>query len=110
MAKTPVSFSGDLRGVAGGDSELGCLCGKAGTSHLCDGSAHSSGCVVNGSNIIHYPLSVCVCACGAGDSSGSRETPNLRGQDTLRATRGFPWRRHQLGPPQRRGVPRHQAG
>ena len=42
--------SGDLRGVAGGDGELGCLCGKAGTSHLCDGSAHSSGCVVNGSN------------------------------------------------------------
>ena len=40
--------SGDLRGVAGGDGELGCLCGKAGTSHLCDGSAHSSGCVVNG--------------------------------------------------------------
>ena len=37
--------SGDLRGVAGGDGELGCLCGKAGTSHLCDGSAHSSGCV-----------------------------------------------------------------
>ena len=36
--------SGDLRGVAGGDGELGC------TSHLCDGSAHSSGCVVNGSN------------------------------------------------------------
>ena len=31
--------SGDLRGVAGGDGELGCLCGKAGTSHLCDGSA-----------------------------------------------------------------------
>ena len=28
------------RGVAGGDGELGCLCGKAGTSHLCDGSAH----------------------------------------------------------------------
>ena len=27
------------------DGELGCLCGKAGTS---DGSAHSSGCVVNG--------------------------------------------------------------
>ena len=24
----------DLRGVAGGDGELGCLCGKAGTSHL----------------------------------------------------------------------------
>ena len=42
--------SGDLRGVAGGDGELGCLCGKAGTSHLCDGSAHSSGCVVNGSD------------------------------------------------------------
>ena len=42
--------SGDLRGVAGGDGELGCLCGKAGTSHLCDGSPHSSGCVVNGSN------------------------------------------------------------
>ena len=40
--------SGDLRGVARGDGELGCLCGKAGTSHLCDGSAHSSGCVVNG--------------------------------------------------------------
>ena len=39
--------SGDLRGVAGGDGELGCLCG----SHLCDGSAHSSGCVVNGSII-----------------------------------------------------------
>ena len=39
--------SGDLRGVAGGDVELGCLCGKAGTSHLCDGSAYSSGCVVN---------------------------------------------------------------
>ena len=38
----------DLRGVAGGDGELACLCGKAGTSHLYDGSAHSSGCVVNG--------------------------------------------------------------
>ena len=37
--------SGDLRGVAGGDGEL-CLCDKAGTSHLCDGCAHSSGCVV----------------------------------------------------------------
>ena len=44
--------SGDMRGVAGGDGELGCLCGKAGTGHLCDGSAHSSGCVVNGSNVI----------------------------------------------------------
>ena len=43
-------MTGDLRGVAGGDGELGCLCGKAGTSHLCDGSAHSSGCVVNCSN------------------------------------------------------------
>ena len=31
--------SGDLRGVARGDGKLGCLCGKAGTSHLCDGSA-----------------------------------------------------------------------
>ena len=27
----------------GGDGELGCLCSKAGTSHLCDGSANSSG-------------------------------------------------------------------
>ena len=26
--------SGDLRGVAGGDGELGCLCGKAHTSHV----------------------------------------------------------------------------
>ena len=33
--------SGDLRGVAGGDGKLGCLCGKAGTSHLCDGFAWS---------------------------------------------------------------------
>ena len=33
---------------AGGDGELGCLCGKAGTNHVCDGSAHSSGCMVNG--------------------------------------------------------------
>ena len=41
------------RGVAGGDGELGCLCGRAGTSHLCDGSAHSSGCVVNGSSAVH---------------------------------------------------------
>ena len=39
--------SGDLKGVTGGDGELGCLCGKAGTSHLCYGSAHSSGCMVN---------------------------------------------------------------
>ena len=28
------NYSGDMRGVAGGDGELGCLCGKAGTSHL----------------------------------------------------------------------------
>ena len=41
---------GKQRGVAGGDGELGCQCGKAGTSHVCDGSAHSSRCVVNGSN------------------------------------------------------------
>ena len=40
--------SGDLRGVGGGDGKLGCLCGKACTSHLCDRSAHSSGCMVNG--------------------------------------------------------------
>ena len=40
--------SGDLRGIAGGDDELGCLCGKAGTSRVCDGSTHSSGYVVNG--------------------------------------------------------------
>ena len=59
--------SGDLRGVAGGDGELGCLCGEAGTSRLCDGSAHSSGCVANGSNataafciIIHYHLTSAV--------------------------------------------------
>ena len=32
--------------------ELGCLCGKAGTSYLCDGSAHSSGCVVNAMAIV----------------------------------------------------------
>ena len=38
--------SGDLRGVAGGDGKLECLCGKAGASCVCDGSAHSSGCVV----------------------------------------------------------------
>ena len=59
MSNPSLSFmsiydSGDLRGVAGGDGELGCLCGKAGTSHLCDGSAHSSGCVVNGSNAMSY--------------------------------------------------------
>ena len=58
--------SGGLRGVAGGDGELGCLCGKAGTSHLCDGSAHSSGCVVNGYGCLlsyYYRgfLSSCVC-------------------------------------------------
>ena len=49
--------SGDLRGVAGGDGELGCLCGKAGTSHLCDGSAHSSGCVVQ--TVSHPVLGLC---------------------------------------------------
>ena len=53
--------SGDLRGVARGDGELGCLCGKAGTSHLCDGSVHSSGCMVNGYGclliISHLPMS-----------------------------------------------------
>ena len=50
MAKTPaftsLIFRMPLRGVAGGDGKLGCLCGKAGNSHVCDGSAHSSGCVV----------------------------------------------------------------
>ena len=50
--------SGDLRGVAGGDGELGCLCGKAGTSHLCDGSAHSSGCVVNGYGCYYYTVRI----------------------------------------------------
>ena len=43
-----------IRGVAGGDGELGCLCGKA----------HSSGCVVNGYGCLlnDAPLnSVCVC-------------------------------------------------
>ena len=45
-------FRANGEGVVGGDGELGCLCGKAGTSHLCDGSAHSSGCVVNGSNAV----------------------------------------------------------
>ena len=40
-------FTWYLYTFAGGDGKLGCLCGKAGTSHLCDGSAHSSGCVVN---------------------------------------------------------------
>ena len=50
FACTCMCVSVSLMGVAGGDGKLGCLCGKAGTSHLCDGSAHSSGCVVNGSN------------------------------------------------------------
>ena len=55
------NVSGDLRGVAGGDGKLGCLCGKAGTSHLCDGSAHSSGCVVNGYGCLlrYYLVSYC---------------------------------------------------
>ena len=50
MAKTPaftsLIFRMPLRGVAEGDGKLGCLCGKAGNSPVCDGSAHSSGCVV----------------------------------------------------------------
>ena len=49
-----------LRCVAGGDGKLGCLCGKAGTNHLCNGSAHSSGCVVNGYCVL-FGFSVCVC-------------------------------------------------
>ena len=44
------NVSGGLSGVAGGDGKLGCLCDKAGTSGVCDGSANSSGCVFNGSN------------------------------------------------------------
>ena len=40
--------SGDLRDVTRVNGKLGCLCGKAGTSHVCDGSAHSSGCMANG--------------------------------------------------------------
>ena len=52
--------SGDLRGIAGGDGELGCLCGKADTSHLCDGSAHSSGCVVNGSSAMAAVLVIII--------------------------------------------------
>ena len=39
--------SWDLRGVAGGDGKLECLCGKAGAS--CVRDAHSSGCMVYGS-------------------------------------------------------------
>ena len=38
---------------------LGCLCGKAVTIHLRDGSAHSSGCVVNGSNAMAAFITVC---------------------------------------------------
>ena len=34
--------------VARGDGKLGCVCSKAGTSHMCGGSAHSPGCMVNG--------------------------------------------------------------
>ena len=37
------------------NSELGCLCGKAGTSH---GSAHLSGCVVNGYGCLLFTLTV----------------------------------------------------
>ena len=47
LASDCVYYTVGLRGVAGGDGELGCLYGKAGTSHLCDGSAHSSGCGSN---------------------------------------------------------------
>ena len=57
LARFFMSVSGDLRGVAGGDGKLGCLCGKAGTSHLCDGSAHSSGCMVNG---LWLPFELCL--------------------------------------------------
>ena len=57
--------SGDLRGVAGGDGELGCLCGKAGTIHLCDGSA----------------CSVYVCKDLKGDGTTSR-TPEFVNQAT----------------------------
>ena len=58
---------GGLRGVAGGDGDL---CGKAGTSHLCDGSTHSSGCVVNGIIVrliiegLRVRLTVLLIACG----------------------------------------------
>ena len=39
---------GHLMGVAGGDGRLGCLCGKAGISHVViHSSTHSSGCVVH---------------------------------------------------------------
>ena len=58
--------SGDLRGVAGGDGKLECLCGKAGTSHLCDSSTHSSGCVVNGSNAMAAFLLIYICVTGRG--------------------------------------------
>ena len=65
LTYTSLDLRMTLRGVAGGDGELGCLCGKAGTSHLCDGSTHSSGCTVNGSNAmaafcfdVAYPLRV----------------------------------------------------
>ena len=54
----------DSGGVAGGDGDLGCLCGKAGTSHLCDGSAHSCGCVLIQ---VLLPEAVCclqTCNCG----------------------------------------------
>ena len=53
---TSIHSQNDLRGVAGGDSKLGCLCGKAGTSHVCDSSAHSSGGVVYGFIMMWHPL------------------------------------------------------
>ena len=53
--------SGDLWGVAGRDGELGCLCGKAGTSHLCDGSTHSSGCVVYGYGCLSISVYYTLC-------------------------------------------------
>ena len=39
--------------LCGGDGKLECLCGKAAVSCVCDGSTHSSGCVVNGSIIVY---------------------------------------------------------
>ena len=47
--------SGDLRGVAGGDGELGCLCGKAGTSHLCK-HMHVWYILVNDFYNVHYTM------------------------------------------------------
>ena len=75
MANTPLTFTShilrNLRGVAGGDGKLGCLCGKAGTSCVCDGSAHSSDGVVNAFNprracaarVTVLALCVCLSVC-----------------------------------------------